>query len=471
MTKKYDYDAIIIGAGIGGLVCGCYLAKAGMKALIVEKNAKPGGYCTSFKRGGFHFDACVHSLGSLREDGNIKKVLRELELEDRLKVRRYDPSDIIITPHLKVNFWNDLKKTIQEFQGYFPDESRNINNFFEFLNNIKGIALSSLRRITFEELLGRYFKNDILKNILSFPLLGNAGLPASQISALTGSLIYKEFMFDGGYYPDNSIQAFPNALANRFRELGGQIIYSSLVKKMIVVDNKIYAIDIGEKDQYSSEYIISNVDAKQTFLSLIGKNYLNEYMLNTLNSLAPSLSMFILYLGVKKDLNTLNNIPLNTNIWYLPNYDVDGMYKSAINGDITDLDCFLVRLLSDKESMLVLVFAPFNNQEYWKVNKKYLIDHLINKVNAVIPGLSSNILFKDAATPITLYKRTLNHKGASYGWAGTPSQLAIKGLTQTTLFENLFLTGHWTTLTQGVSGVAYLGRHTSQKVLNKANRL
>ena len=48
MSDKIDskYDVIIIGAGIGGLVCGCYLAKAGMKVLIVEKNAKPGGYCT-----------------------------------------------------------------------------------------------------------------------------------------------------------------------------------------------------------------------------------------------------------------------------------------------------------------------------------------------------------------------------------------------------------------------------------------
>ena len=76
--QKNDYDAIIIGAGISGLVCGCYLAKAGMKVLIVEKNAKPGGYCTSFTRGGFHFDACVHSLSSLREDGNISTILKEL---------------------------------------------------------------------------------------------------------------------------------------------------------------------------------------------------------------------------------------------------------------------------------------------------------------------------------------------------------------------------------------------------------
>lgn len=53
-TEKYDYDVIIIGAGISGLICGCYLAKAGLKVLIVEKNANPGGYCVSFKEKGIN---------------------------------------------------------------------------------------------------------------------------------------------------------------------------------------------------------------------------------------------------------------------------------------------------------------------------------------------------------------------------------------------------------------------------------
>ena len=47
------YDVIIIGAGIGGLTCGCYLAKAGLKVLIIEQHNKPGGYCTSFERKGY----------------------------------------------------------------------------------------------------------------------------------------------------------------------------------------------------------------------------------------------------------------------------------------------------------------------------------------------------------------------------------------------------------------------------------
>ncbi|MBU2034919.1 MAG: FAD-dependent oxidoreductase, partial [Candidatus Omnitrophica bacterium] len=80
MTKKYDYDVIIIGAGISGLVCGCYLAKAGLKTLVVEKNVNVGGYCTSFTRKGFRFDACVHFLSTLRKEGKFHKILNNIGL-------------------------------------------------------------------------------------------------------------------------------------------------------------------------------------------------------------------------------------------------------------------------------------------------------------------------------------------------------------------------------------------------------
>ncbi len=467
MSNKYDYDAVIIGSGISGLVCGCYLAKAGMKTLIVEKNAKPGGYCTSFTRGGFLFDACVHSLGSLREGGNIRIILKELGLEERLKIKRYDPSDIIIAPDYKIHFWNNLDKTTQEFINNFPKEAKKITEFFDYINNCEGMSLLQLKNITFQALLDKYFNNDKLKGILSFPLIGNAGLPAKKISAITGILIYKEFMFDGGYYPNGSIQAFPNILIERFKELGGDVYFSSLVKRLMVKNKKVEGIEIEKGDLISAKYVISNADATQTFLVFLGEEFMTRDMMNKLKSLEPSLSMFILYLGIGRSLNDQNDLPPNTNIWFLPHYNIDKLYDLAIEGDLDKLDCFLIRLLSDNKSIITLIFAPFKDENYWKYNKKRLIDTFIKKVEKIIPNLSSHIVFKDAATPNTLYKWTLNYKGASYGWAGMPSQLAVTGFTQRTSIENLYLTGHWTTLVQGVSGVAYLGRDTAKKILNK----
>jgi len=465
MSNQYDYDAIIIGAGISGLVCGCYLAKAGMKVLIVEKNAKPGGYCTSFKRGGFTFDACVHSLGSLREGGNIRIILKELGLEERLKIKRYDPSDIIIAPDFRIHFWNDLDKTIQEFQNNFPGEAKKIKEFFDYLDKCEGISFSSLRSITFQVLLEKYFKDDKLKGILSLPLLGNAGLPAKQISAITGTLIYKEFMFDGGYYPDGSIQSFPDILVERFKEFGGDVFLSSLTKRIIVKNKKIWGIEVEKKGLFSAKYVISNADATQTFFSLIGKAIIDENMINLLNNIEPSLSAFVLYLGTD---GRLYGIPFGSTIWFLPYYDIDKIYNLTIKGKVNDLSWFLIRLSSD--TIFMFVNVPFKNEKYWKTNKKRLIDVFIRKIEQVVPDVSSHIIFKDAATPNTLYKWTLNYKGAAYGWAWIPSQFAVTGFTQRTSIENLYLTGHWATLVQGVGGVAYLGRDTSKRILSKEMR-
>jgi prolycopene isomerase len=464
MSGKKDYDAIIIGAGISGLVCGCYLAKAGMKTLIVEKNARPGGYCTSFKRGGVTFDACVHSLGSLREGGIFSLVLQELDVKDKLNIKRHDPSDIIIAPDNRIHFWNDLSKTIQEFQEQFPAEAFKIKEFFEYIDGCEGLRLVSLRAITFETLLNRYLKDEKLKAILSLPLLGNGGLPAKRMSAFMGVMIYKEFMFDGGYYPDGSIQSLADILLARFKDLGGSLSFSRQVEKIRIKDGKVEGIELDNKDEIASNCVVSCADSTQMLRSLMGKEVADEATLNLLESMEPSLSAFILYLGVD---SRIDHFPKDSVIWFLPHYDMNKIYNCTVEGKIVDLDWFLSRLSSSNNSLFMLVNVPFNNSEYWKVNKEMLIDIFIEKMGNVYPNLSRHVIIKDAATPNTLQKWTLNYKGAAYGWASIPSQIAISDFSRIKNVENLYVTGQWTTSFHGVGGVAYLGRETSRKILRK----
>src|SRR4030042_6156636 len=113
---KEIYDAVIIGAGIGGLVCGCYLAKAGMKVLIVEQHHKPGGYCTSFKRKDFTFDVAVHYIGAARHGGIINKILTELSLTNRIELIKFDPCDKIILPDGDIYIRRDYEDTMDEFR-------------------------------------------------------------------------------------------------------------------------------------------------------------------------------------------------------------------------------------------------------------------------------------------------------------------------------------------------------------------
>ena len=464
MSKKNEYDVIIIGAGIGGLVCGCYLAKAGLSTLIVEKNAKPGGYCTSFNSNGFKFDAFVHSLGSLKKGKIIANVLDDLDIADRIKFKRYNPSDIVISPDFKIKFWNNLDKLIEEFQRNFPKESKNIKRFFTYLDDAKSNHVN-LRKNTFDQVLNEYFDDYKLKAILSIFVLGNLGLPSSKISAFTAVKFYKQFMLDGGYYPENGMQELPNLLASRFEEFNGDLILSSYVKKILIYDNSVVGIELKNGKKFSSNNVVSNCDARQTFFELIGENRIKKNLIETLNKLNPSLSMVILYLGLDSALPGLPREGINT--WILPHYDLDKMYNFSTKNNIKNDTWIMVRLLSDKRSLLVFASAAFKNHNYWIKNKTFFCDHFIKKAENIIPNLTEHINYRNIATPNTLHKLTLNYQGAPYGWESTPSQLAVPGLARSIDVKNLFLAGHWSALAQGIPGVTLMGQDVANIIVRK----
>ncbi|HUT76755.1 MAG TPA: FAD-dependent oxidoreductase, partial [Polyangia bacterium] len=67
-------DVAVIGGGIGGLVTGALLARAGIEVCVIEAGAKPGGYLAGFSRGGFAFDTAVHWLNQCGPDGMVRRI-------------------------------------------------------------------------------------------------------------------------------------------------------------------------------------------------------------------------------------------------------------------------------------------------------------------------------------------------------------------------------------------------------------
>ena len=67
-----NYDAIVIGAGLGGLTAGAQLAKEGKKVLLIEQHSIPGGCATTFKRKDLKIEVGLHMIDGL-DDGDPKK--------------------------------------------------------------------------------------------------------------------------------------------------------------------------------------------------------------------------------------------------------------------------------------------------------------------------------------------------------------------------------------------------------------
>jgi len=457
------YDAVIIGAGIGGLVCGCYLAKAGMKVLIAEQHFKPGGYCTSFKRKGFTFDAAADCFGAYRKDGITRKVFEDLGIDKKLNIIRFDPPSIILTPDYKLAFWNDHNKLISELQEAFPNEKK-INEFIMFLVSPRPADIAAMKNRTFKDLLDRYFADNRLQSILSYQLFVNGGLPPSLMSAFAGLRIFTEFVLDGGYYPNGGMQALPDALTERFKEFGGEIRLSALVKRIRVKDTKVEGVVLEEDGFIPSKYVVSNCDARQTFFELLGDDLLSKELAGRLNTMTPSLSMFILYLGIDEYFDALPK-PCVT-LYYLPHYNLEDMYLSAWAENSTDLKKYSLRVSPDGRAILAMANTSFKNKQYWENKKHGLIEHFTEIIEqSAIRDLSKHIVYKEAATPHTLYRYTLNYKGAAYGWASTPNQIMDPDFRKPSTIENLYLTGHWTTYGQGIAGVVYLGYDMAKSIL------
>jgi phytoene dehydrogenase-like protein len=461
-----SYDVAIIGAGIGGLVSGCYLAKHGLSVFLAERHHLPGGYCSSFKRNGILFNAAAHSFGGCRDNGIMKKIFNDLELEGTLNIKRLNPTDIIITPDYEISFWADINRTISECGLLFPNEHKNIEKFFDFLLNPDYKTFTNFRTWTFKKLMDIFFRDERLKSLLSFPVFGNGGLPPSRMSAFLGSKIFLETLLDGGYYPEEGMQSLAASLADRFVSYGGSLHLSCPVKEIMAKDNRTEGLKLENNEVITSKYVISNSDARHTFLKLLGNNSVDKDFSNNLKKMTPSLSMFILYLGINK--NYLKSYISGTNVWYLSDYNLDKAFELANKGDIKSMRRYMVHISPNHNNVIGFINAPYKNKSFWTSNKSQISEYFLKIIEKdILPELSEHIVYKDAATPPTLERYTLNYKGSAYGWAGTVSQFADVNIRKPPFIKGLYLASHWSTLGCGIPGASYAGTTVAREIIKK----
>ncbi|MHA2218566.1 MAG: phytoene desaturase family protein [Candidatus Hodarchaeales archaeon] len=470
-NKTNKNDVVIIGAGIGGLVCGCYLANAGLRVLIIEKNTQPGGYCASFMRGRFKFDACVHSFGSCAPHELLGEIIRELKLN--VKMIRANPSDIVITTDYKIEISNKMGETINQLCGFFPKEKK-IINFFSLFEK-PGLQLYYyLRKKTFKNLLDEYFKDLRIKAILSI-FLANCGISPSKASAFSTMLFLKSFVFNGGYYPVGGMQKFTNSLVNSFLNAGGKIIYKQEVKKINTVNKVVKNVVLNNGEKIFSRIIASNTDSRCTFLQLIGEKKVNSQFILQITKLLPSSSAFIVYLGLK---NIGQKIFKNSlGIWKMPDdYNIEKTLDLPLRNMISkdnfifcsappNLNYSIDR--NEKQTIRLIVNAPFKEKEYWDRNKNIYSEELINRANSLFPNMKEHIIYKESATPQTLYSYTHNFRGAMCGLLNIESQNE-NSLMKNFGIKNLYLVGHWLPERYGHGGiamVAYSGKKVANKIL------
>jgi phytoene dehydrogenase-like protein len=291
------------------------------------------------------------------------------------------------------------------------------------------------------------------------------------------------------YHPMGGVQVIPDALAEYITEHGGEMKYGTLVEEIIMEGDKAQGIRTGAGEIYRAPFIISNGDARRTYLEMLPPDVVPESYKQELRQSTVSESFFTLFLGV--DIPP-EEIPTRgaSHLLFFPDYKgVDPEeYKGPGDGDVyarapIDINVNSIHdaSLAPKGKSTVVIqtgaFAEFADNwgtkdgkrtKKYKALKEKVADRLIATAENVIPGLSERIEVKFSGTPYTFERYTLNSGGASAGWTFHPQKAMNSGLKFLTGFnppvKNLFQVGHWAMSPGGAPSGAITGRIVSEIV-------
>ena len=488
-----DMDVVIIGAGVAGLTCGCLLAHKGLNVLMMERNQKVGGCCTSFEKNGFSFDLSVQSLGECQEGGRVWRLLKQLNLLDQIHFIPLEPAREYYFPGRKVSQSSRLETHIENLSTLFPKERKGIEGvygvlkkiFEEFSNMPTSLNwfepssflsqcpfLSKYKDSNYETLLNEFVSDPFLKTLLSIRS-SYALLPPEEISVVGMAGIEMSYFNYGVSCIEGRVEQLPLKMGEALKKRGGKIFTGQEVEQILIKEKKAIGVRLKDGQEITGKVVISNVDAHHTFSDLIGEAHTPGGFRSKLRGMKPSLSYFILYLGIRGELDEL---PVSNNEVFFEE-ELRQEFQSLYENRMSEKAPFYLLVPSKVnpshappgEATLCLScktayhFSPDWGQKI----RDELSQHLIKKASAFIPDLKERIVVKIETTPRTIEQWTRNRWGAAYGWSQIPRQSGIYRLSRTTPIPNLYLTGHWTSPGGGIAGVVASGELTAEAILSR----
>jgi len=493
-SKQEAYDAVVIGAGIGGLSVAALLAKAGQSVLLVERHDRPGGYAHGFKRRHFHFDSGVHLVSGCGREGYrngsvIHKISRAAGFDPDatfLPITHYAQA---VFPEFTVPIRAGEDAFVAGLGGHFPAEKDNLRALArlcrdlteemmraeELLEQSKTAAVSPAaslsgffryRRATLADALGEFIGDPRLRSVCAalWPYLG---LPPSKLSFLYWAAMMAGYIYEGGYYCRGGFQTYANRLAAGLTGQGGELLLNASVRRICVERGRACGVMLENGQMIRAKAVVSNADARQTAELLIGKEHLPLGHWDKLMTLTSSLSAFVAYVAT--------DLPLEGQVhesFFYESLDHEESFALCKAGRFNWFSATVPSLADaslapdGQHVMLLTALCPGDIGESWRQAKPRFQQRLLEQAERRFPGLNDHLLLVEAGTPRTLERYTLNHQGAAYGFEPSPAQIGPNRPGARGVLPGLYQTGHWTRPGGGVAGVSISALLAAQAILD-----
>jgi prolycopene isomerase len=496
-----DYPVVVIGSGLGGLASAAYLSMTGFPVTVIEQHSIPGGYATAFERGDFNFDVSLHFFGSPEGIYNELGLASKVERIPIHMTRRIISKDTDMTiPNLSgserigalIERFPDSKEELKSFFQLCSDLGEEVTRFGENMENSFIILplmplffrkMWSLRGKSFADVLSEYFSDPRIKNNLSVGLTGMLGLPPSQLSGFIGVLLTGGMSTSQLYYFKSRSQDFSDGFASLIEENHGSLVYNKTVNKIITEKNRVTGVQTEDGEVYPAKYVVSNANAPDTFGKFLADNAKAQKYMEKLAQYKPSISSFIIWLGLAGDLR--NKHPEHS-IYIDSGNDVETDFENYLSCNAEKTPVMLALYDSyyegyskpDTSTITIMILSGYEpwrrfekdyfagNKEDYKREKMRIAQILIKRVEEkAIPGLSSMIQEMEAATPLTNITFTKNPEGAIYGYPPSVNNAFMNRIKNTTPIDGLYLSSGWGMNSGSYTGGLMNGRNVFRQIM------
>lgn len=459
-----DFDVIIIGAGLGGLLCGSILSREGYNICLVEKNHKLGGSLQTFGRKGCIFNTGLNYTESLDEGQVLHHYFKYFGLLEKLKLQRLDAKgfEVISFTDGRYKFAMGREQFVETLANEFPAERKGLT---EYTRKISAIC-NAVSLYTFADVPTNIFDHydlntgagDYIRSVIKEPRLrniiaGNCMLYSGTIDKtplFIHALINNSFIESAWRIADGS-HTMVNILADNILHNGGTIIRNNKVDQLLCNNGRATCVKLADGSRLNGKHFISNIHP-ELLLQMTETGIFRKIFSNRIRNLGNTMGMFTLYLVFKKNSTPYVNANFyhynQDNVWvasdYKPeqwpqNYLLMHTATSGNNGYATSASVITYMDFSEVKAW-EHTFTGDRGDDYLEF-KERKASILLNAVEKQFPGFRNSIESYYTSTPLTWRDYTGTRAGSAYGILKDYNRPIESLILPRTQIPNLYLTG------------------------------
>jgi phytoene dehydrogenase-like protein len=432
---------VIIGAGIAGLCTAVYARRCGYDVELLEQHESAGGLATSWHRGEYTFETCLHWLLGSNPDSAMYSQWREVF--DISKLTFIDPEEYahLETEHGEsLSIFTDLDRLESELLGKAPQDAAEIRRFVSDVRRLAGFDLTAppedwrswlkqLRTLPYLPLLrrwstlscaeyGKRFTHPLLRSFFGGGETG--GLSAL---ALVFSLAWMSRRNAG--YAIGGSQAIIRPIVDNIRRLGGRLRLGARVESIRVEGDAAVGVRLAGGETIAADWVISAADGHATIYDLLGGKFRDAATDRRYSSWQTFPSYLQVSFGVARDLShhprfltRLLDAPLAVD----PQTRLNEVSFRIFHFDPT---------FAPPGKTAVTCFLPTYDFAYWgdlqrhdpegyRAEKHRVAEAVGAILAARMPEIRQAIEVVDVSTPASVIRYTGNWRGSMEGWLLTP---------------------------------------------------